>query len=166
MVRQERARASLRFAIHARCGGRLVPAGLRQPGAHEPGSRTPGYTHFYDARGGGIACGFKQNQQGLGRRNKKGFAAQAVLLWLECLAHNVLMWARDWLAPVAPAIADYGLVRLVRDALSLPGRVSVDATGSVRALVLSRTHPLAAKLLLALQQLLAPQQIPVCLGEI
>lgn len=124
------------------------------------------YTHFYDARGGGIECGFKQDQQGLGRRNKKCFAAQAVLLWLECLAHNVLIWARDWLAPVAPAIAGYGLVRLVRDALSIPGRLSVDATGGVRALVLSRAHPLAAKLLLAFQQLLAPQQIPVCLGEI
>jgi hypothetical protein len=124
------------------------------------------YAHFYDGRGGGIECAFKQDQQGLGRRNKKRFAAQAVLLWLECLAHNVLIWARDWLAPVAPVIAGYGLLRLVRDALSIPGRLSVDAKGGIQALVLSRAHPLAAKLLLALQQLLAPQQITVCLGEI
>lgn len=124
------------------------------------------YTHFYDARGGGIECAFKQDQQGLGRRNKKCFAAQAVLLWLECLAHNVLIWARDWLAPRAPVIAGYGLLRLVRDALSIPDCLSMDAKGGIRALVLSRAHPLAAKLLLAFQQLLAPQQIPVCLGEI
>src|SRR5579862_6973659 len=75
------------------------------------------YSHFYEARGGGIECGFKQDQQGLGRRNKKVFAAQAMVLWLECLAHNVLILARGWLAPVAPVIGDYGLVRLVRDVL-------------------------------------------------
>jgi len=53
------------------------------------------HAHFYDGRGGGIECGFKQDQQGHGWRNKKRFAAQAMLLWLEALAHNVLVWARD-----------------------------------------------------------------------
>src|SRR5579884_348091 len=72
------------------------------------------YVHFYDRRGGGIECGFKQDQQGLGWRNKKRFAAQAMLLWLEALAHNVLIWARSWLAPAAPTLAGYGLLRLVR----------------------------------------------------
>jgi hypothetical protein len=103
------------------------------------------YAHFYDARGGGIECGFKQDQQGLGRRNKKRFPAQAMLLWLECLAHNVLTWTRDWLAPAAPAIARYGLLRLVRDALAIPGCLYLDAHGDIRRLVLSRAHPLAAK---------------------
>jgi hypothetical protein len=124
------------------------------------------YAHFYDGRGGGIETGFKQDQQGLGRRNKKCFAAQAVLLWLEVLAHNVLIWARGWLAPAAPAIANYGLLRLVRDAFSIPGRVGLDAQGRLRTLVLSRAHPLAAKMLQALQQLLAPQRTQVRLGEI
>lgn len=124
------------------------------------------YAHFYDARGGGIECGFKQDQQGLGRRNKKSFAAQAMLLWLECLAHNVLIWVRTWLSPAAPAISGYGLLRLVRDALSIPGFLCLDAEGGIRKLVLSRAHPLAAKLLRALQQLLASQQTQVCLGEV
>ena len=124
------------------------------------------YAHFYDRRGGGIETGFKQDQQGLGRRNKKGFAAQAMLLWLECLAHNVLIWAREWLSPAAPVLGRYGLLRLVRDALSIPGRVCLDARGDMRRVVLSQAHPLAAKMLLALQQLLAPQQVQVCLGEI
>jgi hypothetical protein len=124
------------------------------------------YAHFYDGRGGGIECGFKQDQQGLGRRNKKCFAAQAMLLWLECLAHNVLIWARTWLAPAAPVIAGYGLLRLVRDALAIPGRLCLNERGGIQTLVLSRAHPLAAKLLMALQQLLAPQQTQVCLGEI
>src|SRR5439155_23375865 len=50
------------------------------------------HARFYDGRGGGIECGFKQDQQGLGWRNKKRFPAQAMLLWLEALAHNVLIW--------------------------------------------------------------------------
>jgi hypothetical protein len=33
------------------------------------------HAHFYDGRGGGIETGFKQDQQGLGWRNKKRFAA-------------------------------------------------------------------------------------------
>ena len=124
------------------------------------------YAHFYDARGGGIECGFKQDQQGLGRRNKKGFAAQAMLLWLECLAHNVLIWAREWLAPAAPTLAGYGLLRLVRDVFCLPGRLSMDTQGGITLLLLKHTHPMAAKVAQALQKLLASQQTRVCLGEI
>lgn len=124
------------------------------------------YAHFYDARGGGVECGFKQDQQGLGRRNKKRFPAQAMLLWLEALAHNVLLWAREWLAPSSAAIARYGLLRLVRDALAIPGCLERNAEGRLQRLVLCRTHPLAAKMQLALQVLLKPQLIQVCLGEI
>lgn len=124
------------------------------------------YAHFYDARGGGVEDGFKQDQQGLGRRNKKRFAAQAVLLWLECLAHNVLIWVRQWLSPTAPILAGYGLLRLVRDALAIPGRLWVAPDGSLQTLLLCRAHPLAVKMLQALQQLLAKQKTMVCLGEI
>jgi hypothetical protein len=124
------------------------------------------YAYFYDARGGGIECGFKQDQQGLGRRNKKCFATQAMVLWLEALAHNVLIWARGWLSPAAPVIAGYGLLRLIRDALSIPGQLCLDAQGNLLTLVLNRKHPLSAKMREALQQLLAPQKTCVCLGEI
>ena len=124
------------------------------------------YAHFYDARGGGIETSFKQNQQGLGRRNKKSFAAQAMLLWLECLAHNVLIWSRAWLASAAPAIARYGLLRLVRDVFAIPGRLCLDAKGRISMLILSRSHPLAARMQQALQRLLARQRTKVCLGEI
>lgn len=124
------------------------------------------YAHFYDGRGGGIETSFKQNQQGLGRRNKKSFAAQAMLLWLECLAHNVLVWSRTWLAPAAPAIAKYGLLRLVRDAFAIPGRLCLDARGRISMLILSRSHPLAIKMQQALQKLLARQRTRICLGEI
>lgn len=66
--------------------------------------------------------GFKQNQQGLCRRNKKRFAAQAMLLWLEALAHNVLIWARGWLAPTAHVVSGYGLARKCRNRVLDPER--------------------------------------------
>ena len=141
--------------------------------AGPPGAKTSdtaavllAYAHFYDGRSGGIETSFKQNQQGLGRRNKKRFAAQAMLMWLEALAHNVLVWAREWLAPEAPAIANFGLLRLVRDAFAIPGRLCLNARGGIAMLILSRRHPLAAKMQQALQQLLARQRTRVCLGEI
>ncbi len=143
---------------------RLLEGARQTPAA--PAGVLVGYAHFYDARGGGIEGGFKQDQQGLGRRNKKGFAAQAMLLWLECLAHNVLIWAREWLAPAAPRLAGYGLLRLVRDVLCLPGRLGMDEQGEIALLVLKHTHLMAAKVAQALQKLLASQQTTVCLGEI
>jgi hypothetical protein len=124
------------------------------------------YVHFYDGRGGGIETSFKQDQQGLGRRNKKCFAGQAMLLWLEALVHNVLLWARSWLSPTAPSLSRYGLLRLVRDVFTIPGRVCLDAQGRMAMLILCRSHPLAARMQQALQQLLAKQKTRVCLGEI
>ena len=144
----------------------LALAGASCADPSDTASVLAAHAHFYDGRGGGVETGFKQDQQGLGWRNKKRFCAQAMLLWLEALAHNVLVWARDWLCPAAPAIAGYGLLRLVRDAFSIPGQVCLDSQGGMRLLILSRAHPLAAKLLLALQQLLAPQRTEVRLGEI
>lgn len=141
-------------------------AGSAEADPADPAAVLVAHAHFYDGRGGGIETGFKQDQQGLGWRNKKRFAAQAMLLWLEALAHNVLIWARAWLAPAAPAIAGYGLLRLVRDALAIPGQVCLDSQGGVGLLILSQAHPLAAKMLQALQQLLAPQRTQVRLGEI
>lgn len=124
------------------------------------------YAPLYDWRGGGIETGFKQDQQGLGRRNKKCFAGQAMLLWLEALAHNGLIWVRGGLAPTAKTVASYGLLRLVRDVLAIPGRITLDAQGHIQRLVLSEAHPLATKVLNALQTLLARKNACVCLGEI
>jgi hypothetical protein len=141
-------------------------AGPSEANSTDQPAQLRAYAHFYDLRGGGIETGFKQDQQGLGRRNKKCFAGQAMLLWLEALAHNVLIWARGWLAPASKAVSGYGLVRLVRDVLSIPGRMTLDAEGQIQTLVLSQAHPLALKVHSALQSLLARQNTCVCLGEI
>jgi hypothetical protein len=78
----------------------------------------------------------------------------------------VLIWARSWLSPAAPVLSGYGLLRLVRDALAIPGRLRLDAHGHILTLVLNKAHPLAAKMQAALQQLLAQQNAGVYLGEI
>jgi len=126
------------------------------------------YVSFYDQRGGGVETSFKEDKQGLGltKRTKKHFAAQQMVLALGTLAHNVLVWARAWLAPHVPPLAHYGLLRLVRDVLHISGAIFLDpTTGQVRRLVLNAAAPLADGLVTALRVLLAPTQVAVSLGE-
>src|SRR5207237_3071253 len=70
------------------------------------------YVYFYDARGGGVECAFRQDNQALGRtcRNKKRLPAQQMLACLGALAHNILVWTRHWLQPHMPRLAGYGLL--------------------------------------------------------
>jgi len=125
------------------------------------------YVYFYDARGGGVESAFKDDKQGLGitKRNKKRFEAQQIVMLLNVLAHNVLIWARMWLAPLLPAIERYGLMRLVRDVWHISGFVERDGHGRLTRIVLNQLAPLARGLDLALRQLLAPTQVVVNLGQ-
>jgi hypothetical protein len=88
------------------------------------------YVYFYDQRGGGIEIGLKQDKQGLGvtKRNKKSFQAQQMLTQLNALAHNLLIWGRDWLAQRCQPVAKLGLLRLVRDVLCFNGVVFLTLT--------------------------------------
>jgi len=126
------------------------------------------YVYFYDQRGGGVETSFKEDKQGLGltKRTKKRFAAQQMVLALGTLAHNVLVWACAWLAPHVPALAHYGLLRLVRDVFHMSGLILFDpTTGQVQDLILNAAAPLAAGLTTALRALLAPAHVTVTLGE-
>jgi hypothetical protein len=66
------------------------------------------YVTFYDQRGGGIETSLKGDKQALGltKRNKKRFEAQHMLTLLGSLAHNVVVWARHWLA--VPQVQHWG----------------------------------------------------------
>ena len=46
----------------------------------------------------------KGDKQGLGmtKRNKKRFEAQQMVTQLNTLAHNTIVWARQWLTPYVP----------------------------------------------------------------
>jgi hypothetical protein len=77
------------------------------------------YVHFYDLRGGGVETAIKSDKQALGisRRNKKSFTAQQMIVQLNTLAHNLLVWFRAWMVQHWQTIIRLGLFRLVRDLL-------------------------------------------------
>jgi hypothetical protein len=125
------------------------------------------YVHFYDQRGGGVEIEIKQDKQGLStsKRNKRRFEAQQVLIQLEALAHNVLIWARQWLAPHCPKIARLGLKRLVRDVFQMDGFLIFDQSLDLLQIVLSQADPWAKELSAGLAPFLAREQIALSLGE-
>jgi hypothetical protein len=101
----------------------------------------------YDQRGGGAETQNKGDKHGLrlAHRNKHSFVAQEMLVLLAQLAHNSLIWFRNDLAHRHPDFAHYGIQRMVRDVLQIPGCVQLDATGHVVSIILQSNHPLAAK---------------------
>ena len=100
---------------------------------------------------------------GLGVLRKRKLAAQQMLGLLGQLAHNVLIWARTWLAADAPRLAALGIVRLVRDVWAIPGRVNV-VGAQVRRVRLCALHPRARDVCRGLRHLIPPSQMRVCLG--
>ncbi len=129
------------------------------------------YLHFYDQRGGGIESSFGQDKSGLGitKRTKKRFEAQRLLMLLGTLAHNLLIWARRWLAQSSPQQAhrlqQYAIKRLVRDLASISGSLSFDAHGRLQCITLSCASSLTKLMLVPLRQFLAPSSIDVILGK-
>jgi hypothetical protein len=86
-----------------------------------------------------------------------------MLTLLGSLAHNVVVWARQWLA--VPQVQQCGILRMVRAVFHISGLLCLDACGSVVALVLNQDARLAHVLIPSLRELLAPLQIVVNLGE-
>jgi hypothetical protein len=125
------------------------------------------YVYFYDQRGGGVETANKEDKQGLGlsKRNKKRFEAQQIVVLLSALAHNVLVWARGWLVPHHPRLAQYGIKRLVRDLLQISGCLEFSGTGEIRQIVVNQAAPLAPGLVAALRELLAAEGVTITLGE-
>lgn len=109
--------------LSAKVVGHLT--GLTADQLTDPLARLLAYVYFYDLRGGGIETGFKNDNQGLGitKRNKKRFEAQQLLTGLNALAHNLLTWFQRDAAQRWPAIAQVGLLRLIRDVLHLTGKI-------------------------------------------
>jgi hypothetical protein len=125
------------------------------------------YVYAYDARGGGVETSFKGDKQGLGltKRSKKRFCAQQITTLLGSLAHNVIVWARRWLVGQQPKLAQYGMLRMVRDVFHIQGRIELDAKGHVVGIILNQAAPLVRGIGAALQVLLAPAHIAVNLGQ-
>jgi hypothetical protein len=134
---------------------------------NDPAAVLLAYVYFYDARGGGVETEIKEDKQGLSitKRNKKRFAAQKVLTQLEVLAHNLLVWVRQWLAPKYPAIAQFGLQRFVRNILYMHGILLFDQFGRLLEIILNRADPYAVDLWPGLADLLVQEHVALTLGE-
>ncbi len=131
----------------------------------DPAAVLLAYVTFYDQRGGGVETSFKGDKQGLGigKRSKKRFEAQQMLMLLGSLAHNVIVWARHWLANTP--LHHYGTVRMVRDVFHISGFLLTDACGQVVQVVLNQAAPLASALVDPLRKLLLCAQVAVNLGQ-
>jgi hypothetical protein len=112
----------------------------------------------YDGRAG-MEADIKGDKRGLGlgvlRKHK--LAAQQMVVLLGQWAHNVLLWARCWLAQAAPRLNGFGIVRLVQEVWAVPGRVKL-AGDRLRRVRLNPAHPQARAVSRGLAPLLAPGQ--------
>jgi hypothetical protein len=144
----------------------LLTGGYEQE-VNDPKAVLLAYVNFYDQRGGSVEIEIKEDKQGLGtsKRNKKRFEAQQLLIQLEALAHNLLVWARQWLKPLCPKLAPLGIKRLVRDVFRMDGFLIFDQALTLLQIHLNRANPLAKQLAPGLAALLAFEQVAVSLGE-
>lgn len=141
--------------------------GLPKEYLSEPELVIAAYIRFYDLRGGGVETQFKNDKQGIGltKRRKRKAEAQRMIMLLSTLAHNVLAWAREWLAESEPKLKSYGLLRLVRDVLAVTGIIETDAEQKhISRIVLNRESTIASRFLQAFQRLVQPLSIAVALG--
>lgn len=108
----------------------------------------------YDSRAG-MEADLKSDKHGLALAviRKQRLVAQTVVVLLVELAHNVLVWARGWLAQNAPRLRGYGIVRLVQEVWAVPGRVKL-AGKEVQRVRLRRLHPLAREVVLGWRSLM------------
>lgn len=152
----------------------LLPAEVEEVSEHPlAGSRDPvkdlllAHVRLYDQRGGGVETSFKGDRQGiaLGKRNKKCFEAQQMVMLLESLAHNVLHWAQTWLAATASVVQHYGPLRLVREVFHISGFLLLDARERIRQIGLNQAAPLAPVLLSPLQSFVAPAHVVIYLAK-
>lgn len=90
-----------------------------------------------------------------------------MLALLNQLAHNVLMWARNWLTETASKLARFGILRLARDLLSVSGVIELNQrNSSIRRIVINRAVPLPSGFFNALRALLLPQHVSIILDKI
>ena len=103
-----------------------------------------GVVEHYDGRAG-MEADLKSDKHGLGLAviRKHRLPAQKLVVLLVELAHNILIWARSWLAEHAPRLREYGIVRLIGQVWAVPGRVKLTAQEGVVRVRLRREHPRA-----------------------
>jgi len=124
--------------------------------------------YAYDLRGGGVETSIKGSKQGLGitKRNKKSFVAQEMLLLLGQLAYNLIAWTRDGLAACLSKVRQFGMLRMVRDAFHISGKIIIDPHGHIVHISLNQAHDLAVSFIDAFASFLARDGTVVNLRQI
>ena len=106
----------------------------------------------YNLRGGAEVEQFRSDKSGLhlSARRKQRFTAQKALILLTDLTHNLLADFRYHGLANSP-FAQWGLKRMVRDLLAMPGRLYFEA-GQLKRIELLQTHPYAEALIICLER--------------
>lgn len=106
----------------------------------------------YDLRGGAEIEQFRADKSGLhlSARRKRSFQAQRAIILLTDLTHNLLADFRRR-ALDDSLFSQWGLKRIVRDLLAVPGRLYFDRS-QLNRIELSETHPYAHNLLICLEK--------------
>ncbi|HMW02295.1 MAG TPA: transposase [Acidobacteriota bacterium] len=123
---------------------------------------------FYDQRGGGVETAFRGSKEGLQitRRHKKRFFGQFMLLLLEQLAFNLLVWSRRALVAAGfSQIASFGPLRLIHSLSQIPGILILTSRGCLAEIRLCRDHPFSSSLAKTLPQLLPAEQRVLILAK-
>jgi hypothetical protein len=112
---------------------------------------------FYNGRGGAEVEQFRNDKNGLSlaARRKRGFLAQKGFVLLTDLAHNLLADFHHR-ALVGSRFEDYGPKRIVRDLLTMQGRLAFEA-GELKRIELLSLKQNARDLLMCLER--------YCLGD-
>jgi len=107
--------------------------------------------HYYDLRGGAEVEQFREDKSGLflSARRKSKLNAQKALLLLTDLAHNLLADFRFRALSHSP-FARWGLKRIIRDLLAMPGRLYFEGE-QLKRIELQASHPNAPGLVKCLQ---------------
>lgn len=106
----------------------------------------------YNLRGGAEVEQFRSDKSGLhlSARRKQRFAAQKALVLLTDLTHNLLSDFR-YRGLVDSPFAHWGLKRIVRDLLAVPGMLYFEA-GQLKRIELLSFHPYAEALIICLEK--------------
>jgi hypothetical protein len=122
--------------------------------------------HFYDSRAVIETASIKGDKQGLGliKRRKFSLMGQEMLVLLAQLAHNLVVWARGWLAELEPELANFGIQRWVRDLFVIAGTV-VFRGGRLVKVQLNQRNRLARRFYKPVAQFFTSSKIDVALGS-
>ena len=119
-----------------------------------------------------IGQAFVADYAGLLRALLSTLSVTAAALLVACLvgvamacAMAASVWARAALSVCCPGLARLGILRMVRDVLTMNGWLQTNAQGRIIQITLNRSDCMARWLVTALQDLLRQQNVDVNLGE-